>query len=63
MLILPTWHVVFQEEVKLIGHTLHNDFGNASSYGSNAILDAIFLRHIFMHSCVDLDTLRQIFGM
>lgn len=25
------WHVVFQEEVKLIGHTLH-DFGNTTSY-------------------------------
>lgn len=25
------WHVVFQKEVKLIGHTLH-DFGNTTSY-------------------------------
>lgn len=50
MLILPSWHVAFQREVKLIGYALHNDFGNASSYGSNAILAAIFLRHVFMHS-------------
>lgn len=62
MVILPTRHVVFQEEVKLIGHTAER-LGNTSSYGNNAILDAIFLRHIFMHSWVDLDTLRQIFGM
>lgn len=50
MLILPTWHFVFQEEVKLIGYALHNDFGNASSYGSDATLDAIFLRQVVMHS-------------
>lgn len=63
MLIFPTRRVVFQEEVKLIGHTLHKDCGNTSSYGNNAVLDAIFLRHIFMHSCVDLDTLGELFGV
>ena len=63
MLIFPTCRVVFQEEVKLIGHTSHRDGGNMSSYGNNAVLDAIILRHIFMHSYVDLDTLRDLFGV
>lgn len=63
MLIFPTRRVVFQEEVKLIGHTLHKVCGNTSSYGNNAGLDAVFLRHIFMHSCMDFDTLRELFGV
>lgn len=42
MLIFPTCRVVFQEEVESIGHTLHKGDGNVSSYGNNAVLDAIF---------------------
>ena len=47
----------------MIGHSLQKDGDNMSSYGSSAVLDTIFLRHIFMHSCVDLDTLGELFGV
>lgn len=62
MLIFPTQGVIFQEEVKLIGHTLHKDGSNRSSCDNNAVLHAIFLRHIFIHSCEDLGTLGKLFG-
>lgn len=60
MLIFPTCRVVFQEAVKSIGHTLHKD---CCTTAKNAALGAIFLRHNFIHSCVDLDTLREMSGL
>lgn len=50
MPIFPTRRVVFQEEVKLIGHTLHKDCGNTSSYGNNAVQDAIFFSQTYLHA-------------
>lgn len=63
MLIFSSHRVVFQEKVKLIGHTLHTDCGDTFSCGNTVVLDAIFLGHIFMHSCVDLDTLRELLSV
>lgn len=41
------WHVVFQKEVKLISHSLH-DFGNTTSYCNAGQRRAPFFSNIFL---------------
>lgn len=63
MLILPTRHVVFQEEVKLISHALQNDLVIHPRTATMQYWMPFFSDISSCISWMELDALRQVFGM